>query len=112
MGAPNQLPTPNSQFPKGEPIKKALLGELGVGRWKTEFYAQHQKSRCDWRGHDGKRHCPGVRTSGVRCASCRCRRRRIERARANIEKSLAKLVEKNKLTGSERDGTLGESIPA
>ena len=59
------------------------------------------------RGHDGQRHRPGVRAGRLLGAA---RRRRPADARSGAHgdrKSLAKFVEKGKLTAADRDAALG-----
>ena len=64
-------------------------------------------SRRRRRGHDGQRHRAGVRAGGLRrCGSSTSPQAALDRARATIEKSLAKFVEKGKLTAADRDAAL------
>jgi acetyl-CoA C-acetyltransferase len=57
--------------------------------------------------HDGQRHCAGLCAKRLRRASASTRPARpIDKARATIEKSLGKFVEKGKLTAADRDASL------
>ena len=76
------------------------------------------RSRRGRRGHHGQRHRPGVRAGRVRVRLVDVAPRALDRARGpTIEKSLAKFVEKGKLTAAERDArsarlTTGTSLDA
>ena len=80
------------------------------GQWRNrrEHSHRHQDSSGHWRRHHGLRHRPGVLPS--RAARCSCRTRgpgAVDHAVVTVEKSLDKLVKKEKITADLAAATKG-----
>ena len=91
--------------------RRCASAEATAWRWPLSAstsgaVAEDSTHRSGGRGDDGQRHRPGVCAGGVRRAAGRRSQWRPRSRKSSIEKSLAKLVEKGRLTATERDGAL------
>ena len=88
----------------GADLATDLTPELGS--W--HYYHSRRHRRRD----DGQRDCAGVRAVGIHVKLHDASRPAIDKARATIEKSLGKFVEKGKLQAADRDAAIARLTAA